>query len=345
VSGPRVLVTGAGGFIGGAVVEHLHQSGAQNVRAGVSRLPSTARVARLPIEIVACDLFDPETLGAALKGVDAVIHCASTGDDNRTVDGTRRLLEQARAAGARKFVHLSSVAVYGDAEGLVNENTSAVGRLSPYARGKLASEADCRLIASPDMAVAVLRPALVYGPHSDLWTTPYIARLISGRWRRLGAAGEGRANLVHVDDVAAFAGFLTTHETGVFSVFNANGPDVPTWNAYLDLFSDTLGAPRPTGRQSTSLAWAALRRPLKVLEKRLLKMRPVLTQNAGVLGQLFRAIQDDVILNPSYQELALYRLNAVYAMEAAAVIGFRPATGLQQGLAQCAAWARESGLA
>ena len=323
-----ILVTGAGGFIGRAVVRALHRQGVA-ARAGVRRAPGPDQVL--------FDLFDRAAVQAALRDVRAVIHCARDDDHARSVQGTRDLLAMAAAAGVRRFVHLSSVAVYGVAEGLVGETTPPAGKLDAYAQGKLASEADCRAAASDQMTVAVVRPALVYGPGSALWTTPYLRRLPSGRWRRLGRGGEGRANLIHVDDVAGFAAFLADRETGPFAIFNANGPDSPTWNAYLDLFADALGVARPTGRQSTSLTAAALRRPFKVIEKRLLGLRPDLAKRPGALGQLFRAMQDDVTLSPSYQELALYRLNAVYAMTAAARIGFEPRIGLPQGLADCVA--------
>ena len=72
---PVVLVTGAGGFIGGWVAEALHLSG-WDVRAGISRWTSAARIARFPLTIVQCNVMDQASLDGALKGVDVVVHCA-----------------------------------------------------------------------------------------------------------------------------------------------------------------------------------------------------------------------------------------------------------------------------
>jgi nucleoside-diphosphate-sugar epimerase len=347
VSWPKILVTGASGFIGGRIVETLHRDGAANLRAGVARLPCSADLAQLPVEIAVCDLNHAGSLDVALQGVEVVIHCARTANEADSAAGTRRLLDRSKAAGVRKFIYLSSVAVYGDADGLVEEETPAAGGLTPYARGKLASEHDCRSAASPSMAVSILRPALVYGPGSELWTTPYIARLRSGRWKRLGAGGEGRANLIYVDDVAAFAAFLARRDLGDYTVFNANGPDVPTWNDYLDLFADMLGAGRPIGLQTTSLARAALLRPLRVLERRLLTcgagQLTSLSARSPLIGRAVQRLWDDLALNPSYQELKIYRLGAVYSMERAARAGFAPQTSLRQGLARCVEWAAQTG--
>jgi len=300
VSQRRILVTGSGGFIGRRVVERLQGEG---------------------VEIVAArglNLFDPAGLGAALQGVDAVIHTARDDDAERMAEGVRRLLAAAQTAGARRFVQLSSVAVYGAAQGVVTEETPQQGPLDAYARSKTQSEADCQAAASAAMTVAVMRPSLVYGPGSAWWTTPFVKRLASGQWRGLGPGGEGRANLIHVDDVARFAAFLATHDTGPYAVFNANGPEAPTWNAYLDRFADALGVPRPQGQQSTSMALAAVRRVL----------RPIVKQP----------------LAPSRQELDLFRLDAVYAMDKAKAAGFACEVSLDQGLADCAAWARAQGL-
>ena len=93
-----VLVTGAGGFIGGRVVEALHLTGGTRVRAGVRRWASAARIGRFPVELAHCDVMESDSLANALTGVSAVVHCA-VGDREVTVEGTRNLLEAARRAG------------------------------------------------------------------------------------------------------------------------------------------------------------------------------------------------------------------------------------------------------
>src|SRR2546427_10165011 len=72
----RVLITGAGGFIGGRVAEVLHGSGWAQVRAGVRKWAGAARIGRLPVEIVRCDLADPRQVDAACNGVTAVVESA-----------------------------------------------------------------------------------------------------------------------------------------------------------------------------------------------------------------------------------------------------------------------------
>src|SRR5258708_34191996 len=118
MDGRRVLVTGAGGFVGGWVCEAMHLSGWTNVRAGIGRWTSAVRIARFPLEIVPCNVLKPAELDQALVGVDSIVHCARGADPAVTVEATRLLLDRPRAAGVRRVVYLSPIPVYGDAEGL-----------------------------------------------------------------------------------------------------------------------------------------------------------------------------------------------------------------------------------
>src|SRR4051794_40956687 len=93
----KILITGAGGFVGGRIVEILHEISPGSVRAGVRRWSSAARIGRLPVEIVACDVRSAESVRAAMTGATAVVHCAH-GDESTNVEGTRIVLDEARRA-------------------------------------------------------------------------------------------------------------------------------------------------------------------------------------------------------------------------------------------------------
>src|SRR5438105_10288185 len=121
MKGP-ILVTGAGGFIGGRIVEVLHELNPGSIRGGVRRWSSAARIGRLPVQILQCDVTSADSMRTAMKDVRAVVHCAH-GDANTNVEGTRIVLDEAQRAGVRHVVHLSTVAIYGRQHGSVTEAT------------------------------------------------------------------------------------------------------------------------------------------------------------------------------------------------------------------------------
>ncbi len=117
----RVLVTGASGFIGCRVAEILRLGEQCEVRAVVHNPGNASRLARLDVEMVQADLASPGDARRLVEGCDAIIHCAigtDWGEPRKifkvTVDGTRRLAQAAMQAGIGRFVHLSTMSVYGD---------------------------------------------------------------------------------------------------------------------------------------------------------------------------------------------------------------------------------------
>lgn len=160
-----LLVTGAGGFLGSAVVAQAVAAG-RAVRAAVRDVGRAAT--RLPdgVEIVAADLADPAALTAAARGCSGVLHLAGAVGGGAAeiravnVEGTRNVLAAARAAGAGRVVLTSSSAAVFDATGLVAEHPMAPPALTdPYSVSKAEAEA----LALAEGAV-VANPVSIYGP-------------------------------------------------------------------------------------------------------------------------------------------------------------------------------------
>jgi nucleoside-diphosphate-sugar epimerase len=346
VSARRVLVTGAGGFIGGRVVETLALGSQATPRALLRRWTSAARIARFPVEIRTADLRSDD-LSDALTGCDAVVHCA-VGDTAATVEGTQRLLDAAITAGARRVVHLSTVEVYGDASGEVLEE-HALRPSNAYGRDKVAAEGVCEAARARGLEVAILRPAIVYGPFSRWWTERPAERLASGLWTSLGDDGQGLCNVIHVDDVVSLVLLALEHPAATTGAFNVTGPEAPTWNAYFQALNDALGL--PPLRQASTVAVrlrTSLLEPPRLLARQTLRrfeaqVRATYDRSDAARG-LIRHAKTLLSNTASLEELALFRRRVRYVpARATSLLGWRPRFDLAAGLADSVAWLRHEG--
>jgi nucleoside-diphosphate-sugar epimerase len=230
----QVVVIGAGGFVGRHLVRGLAAT-AEFRPVAASRRPIGADV-----EWRRCDATDVAALSAALAGADAAVNCVA-GSGPAMVAATGALCAAARAAGLQRIVHLSSMAVYGPATGLVDEDHALAGG-GAYAQAKRDCEALIRAHGAAGGDAVILRPGCIHGPGSEQWTGR-IARLL--RRRRigdLGAAGDGLANLVAARDVAAavLAALRRADVTG--QAFNLADPDPASWNSYFVALARAVGA-------------------------------------------------------------------------------------------------------
>jgi nucleoside-diphosphate-sugar epimerase/predicted dehydrogenase len=267
---PKILVTGASGFLGGRLVEVLSSQG-RAVR-GATRLVSRARA--IPgVEWVQCDLSAEDELRAALRNIETVFHCAalcgapgSLEDfEDANVRGTLRLVRIAADAGVKTFVHVSSMTVYAapDASGtILDESSPYDGRAAErgaYTRSKLAADAALLEYARRELSprIIVLRPATMYGPGARLPVGRF--QLPSSRERPV-VSGSRRvsAGLVYVDNVVD--AMLAAERSGVptGSIYNlVDSADCDQEELARTIFELSQGRIRPVFAPYP-LVWVAM---------------------------------------------------------------------------------------
>ena len=174
------LVTGATGFIGGHLARQLRAEG-HEVRALVRDPARAGALESLGVDLRRGDITEPGTLPGAMEGVDGLFHLAawyklgqkSDAAYRINVDGTRNVLEAARAADVPRIVYTSSLAVFGDTGGrVVDEDYRMDGPwLSEYDRTKWLAHYDVALpMIEAGLPLVIVQPGLVYGPgdHSNV---------------------------------------------------------------------------------------------------------------------------------------------------------------------------------
>ncbi len=250
-----IFVTGASGFLGRYVVAEALARGLR-VRA-VVRNPSKA--ADLPwvhdarVECVSVDLRSQRDLASALRGVDAVIHCAATkGGDfyaqaAGTVVATENLLAGLDAAGVKRFIAISTFSVY-DSMGtrlgaLVDENAKideAMIDRDGYAKTKLLQERLVRAHAERVQGqLTVIRPGMIYGPHNlfNAWVGLQAGPAL---WIRTG--GFAPIPLTYVENCAEAIVLAAIEPKAIGETINIVDDETPTQRRYARELQKRSGA-------------------------------------------------------------------------------------------------------
>jgi nucleoside-diphosphate-sugar epimerase len=205
----NALVTGGGGFLGGAIVRRLAARG-DRVRS-LSRGDYPA-LRDLGVETIRGDLADPEAVIRAADGCDVVFHVAAKAgiwgpyaDYYRSnVEGTRHVIDACRAVGVRSLVFTSSPSVVFDGRDMegVDESVPYPERYeAPYPATKAEAERLVLAANGDTLATVALRPHLIWGPGDTNLIPRIITRAKAGRLRRIGR----RPKLVdstYIDDAA-----------------------------------------------------------------------------------------------------------------------------------------------
>jgi nucleoside-diphosphate-sugar epimerase len=236
----KFLITGATGFIGGRICERLVQAGATQVRALVHSPHHAARIARLPVELCRGSLLEPASLAAAVRDASVVIHCG-LGQARGIYKGTENLLRAAEYANVRKYVHMSTAAVYGETPPPGCENETAPVRRTgdAYCDNKAKAERVALRYARRGLPVVILRPSIVYGPYSA-WNTRLVAELREDKTVLIDG-GKGACNTTYVDNLvdAIFLGLENEKANGQ-TFFITDGEPV-TWGDFIRAHARMMG--------------------------------------------------------------------------------------------------------
>ena len=277
----RAVVTGGGGFLGRRIVELLCARGDEVRVLARRRAPAAEARGASSIQL---DIRDSPAVRTASVGADVLFHVAGlTGHWGPrhafwsvNVEGTRSVLEAARAAGVRRIVFTSTPSVVGYTRDVENGRCDlpyATQHESAYAESKAVAERLVLEANDSEMATVALRPHLIFGPGDGQLLPAFLRRAAAGRLRIVGD-GSNRADLTYLDNAAwahlDAAGALTRPGASCSgkAYFISNGEPVVFWIWLNELFRE-LGVPpvtRSLPRGATrlvaafaELAWRAFR--------------------------------------------------------------------------------------
>ena len=250
-----MLITGGSGLLGGHLVERMVQQG-HKVRALVRKTSDIEHLKTTGADIVYGDVMDYDSLVAAAKGEDEVIHAAARvlpgwgqwrDFETCIIEGTENILKASIAAGVKKFVYVSSVTVVGEAA--LGDKPS--DETAPYIDVELTREAyyDCAKAKAEQIVldyhkqgkicVTVVRPAMIYGPRCRL-LTDRIYRYVK-LFPVLPGNAMAKTALVNVQDVADCIILAATSEKSWGQIYNIAPEGVVTFRDFINAMAKASG--------------------------------------------------------------------------------------------------------
>ena len=312
----RILVTGASGFLGSALLKRLRERG-EPVRVLLRRRPSENSVG--PVSVVVGSLGEPDAVDRAVAGVDVVYHvgAAMKGGpaefEQGTIWGTRNIIDACRKHGVRRLIYVSSMSVFdhaGHVDGVPVREESPYepwpDKRGAYTQTKLRAETMVLEAAANGLPAVVIRPGQIFGPGAER-VTPNGVIGIAGQWLVAGN-GNRPLPLVYRDDVVDALLRAETAHGVVGQVINVVDATEVRQNEYLE-----AAAPALTGIK-------VRRVPVPILM--------LLASGVEMLGSILKR---NVPLT-RYRIRSLKPLWPFDTSKANTLLGWTPAVGVREGL-------------
>ena len=320
----KVVVTGATGFVGGALVRALLERGHEVV--GVTHAASAA-LQHHSLTWVKGDVTEPVTLQGLFAGADWLIHAAGMLGQAGVPEsdyfqlhekGTNNVLSEAGRAGVRRILYVSSPGVLGPISGPPADETALLMPSNPYERSKAAAEMVAQVHAKAGVPVIIARPEFIYGP-TDLHVLGLFKAVRDGRFFTIDG-GQYVCHPTYIDD--AVSGMLLALENGrPGEIYHITGPEPVTFGELGQTIAAALDVPQPKLNLPRWFAWLGAAGLELVMG--LIKKQPPLSRTGVAFFSEDRRF--------SWQK-------------AHAELGYTPQFELSRGVAETVAWYRANGL-
>jgi len=328
----RSFITGASGFVGSHIAESLRNQG-EDVVALVRKTSNTEFLNKIGVKLCCVSLDDTDALEEALSGCDKVYHSAALADElispqiahQTNVVGTRNLLEASKRKNIKRFIHISSLGVFGMHDHHATKADAPQERCGhAYIDSKIGAEEVVREYQKEHgLPVTIVRPGFVFGPRDPKFIPRIIDKLKNNKFMFVGD-GKNKVNIVYIDNLISAVNLAAEKESAIgqaYNVTNDSGMDI---ESFIFSVSDVWGINRPTKHLPKALAYVLC----SILE-------------GG--AKLVRSKKPPYVTKT---RLKLLTLNLDFDIEKTKnELGYRPTVGIEEGLKRTRDWIEKENIA
>jgi len=323
----KVLVTGATGFTGGHLCKRLVADGEQVV-AFVRSSSNTHALEDMGVECRVVDIRDPQSVNEHFIDIDRVYHIAAAWRSEHAdreefhrvnVEATRNLLEAAKTANVKRFVHCSTVGVQGDIDKPPADEEYRFQPGDHYQETKLEGELLARKYFADGLLGAVFRPVGIYGP-GDTRFLKLFRPVNKGTFVMIGS-GKTLYHMTYIDDLIDGIILVGTREEAIGEVFTLAGGEYSTLKELVNSIADAMNKSHPKWR---------------------VPFYPVFLASI-ICDRVCRTLGIEPILYPRRVEF-FYKDRAFDINKAKRLLGYQPKVTLKEGLKKTAEWYRKENL-
>ena len=309
----KIIIFGSNGFVGSSLIAFLINNNYSNVIPIVRSKNSCSNIINLGQKFIVCDTTKKEDVFNIITNDSIVINCINGSRD--VIEKSNEFITEACIANkAKKYIFLSSSDVYGLSSGLISEK-SKYNPASNYGRSKV--NAEKFIFKSSLTNFYILRPTIIFGPKSDLWTVRSVYRKINGFYLS-NRCKKSKCNTLYIDDLCLSISKIIEKSEVQKIALNINGDDNITWyEFYRSLQSDlnNLNYINHFVAKFTILFQEPIRSVAKLILEKFRTIIQLAYQKNSMSNNVMNFAQSNLKKLPDYSEFSMITNNVSYDNE------------------------------
>lgn len=339
----KIIIFGSNGFVGSSIAEEMSKN--NEVVCIIRNKNSCSFLSNKGLNTKVCNSLEYNQVEEVIDNQSIVINCIN-GDYQTLVKSTRNIALASIKKNVQKLIHLSSTDVYGNSKGIVLEQNNFRGDRGEYSKAKIESE-KILIRLQKKIPIIILRPGIIFGPESTLWTNRILERKLNG-FNLPNHSKKGICNLTFIYDLVRSI-CIVSDSYDNSSTFNIINDNPMTWSEYYESFQTTPYKSKIVYKNDFFLKIVVLSQyPIRLIARPILKnfrfIINIFYQKSKYSNNLLKSAQSELKRNPDLNELNLLSAKVSFSNEKSKKILKMNYTSINDALNKTQKWINQSNL-